>query len=156
MAQKKGKPTTIGGLAGGLKMSTSSSTVTAAAQTIDKPTPWLAYINEEIGATMYLNTTTEEVTWEKPAEGFEWGESFPNKTPHIDPEGLGNDYLEHPWVEPSLEQAIKNGEMSICLGGTGTNIIMNNRCGLTNQLICYFISLLFFLHLYLQVLYYQV
>ena len=141
MAQKRGKPTVatdIAGVTGGLELRTKSiAKPNAAMRQLAKEeadgatTPWIAYINESIGSTMYYNTLTEQTTWEKP-RSFVWGENFPGRTPSVDPEGLGNDYLETPWVKPSLEQAIKNGAHGICLEGKAsfwTNISDMNSIG---------------------------
>jgi len=124
MAQKKGKPT-VADLSGGLRMRTESPRINpidnnataAAAATRQNTSPWLAFINEDVGSTMYYNTLTEETTWQKPAQGFQWGETFPGRTPSLDPEGLGNNYLDTPWVQPSLEQAMQSGRRGVCLEG---------------------------------------
>lgn len=90
---------------------------------LDLPTsesPWLAYLNEDVGRVVYYNTQTEETTWKKPDEGFTWGESFEGRTPTVDPECLGDDYLESEWVPPSLEEARLNGKRSVCLQREGS------------------------------------
>ena len=79
--------------------------------------PWLAFISEDVGMTMYYNTLTEETTWREPAVGFTWGESHPGRTPMLDPESLGDDYLDSAWVEPSLDTALEAGRKSVCLQG---------------------------------------
>ena len=72
------------------------------------------------GRILYDNTQTEETTWKKPEEGFTWGESFEGRTPTVDPECLGDDYLESEWVPPSLEEARSSGKRSVCLQGEGS------------------------------------
>ena len=110
----------------------------------------------DVGTTMYYNTLTEETTWKAPKEGFEWGEEFPGRTPSIDPENLGNDYLDTPWVKPSLEQAVQSGALGICLQGKAplwTSISDMNSIGESGIVYFHFLKTLLSTYFVMSLLY---
>ena len=171
MAQKKGRPSPGKGkpnpvirddhLTGGLHMRTGAQPKTNTATEYlraheNTTSPWLAFLNEDVGTTMYYNTDTEETTWDVPADGFQWGEAFPGRTPTVDPEGLGNDYLETPWVKPSLEQAMKYGARGVCLDGRAslwTKISDMNSIGEAGQVYFQFLKTLLSTYFIMSLLY---
>ena len=68
--------------------------------------PWIAFTDGKTGHVIYQNTITEETTWEEPAEGYTWVDSFPDRSmPVSDPEHLGANYLDSDWLGPSAESA---------------------------------------------------
>eukprot|EP00943_MAST-04B_sp_MAST-4B-sp1_P005882 g5882.t1 len=85
---------------------------------------WTAFYESTTGRAVYFNEVTNEQTWEKPLNAIiTWvdEDSFAGeKCPNFDPENLGQDYLDTPWVKPSIEAAVHFHNRSISLNGKGS------------------------------------
>jgi hypothetical protein len=73
---------------------------------------WIAYHDDVTGFPVYYNTYTESKTWNKPQNAeITWTQPATyGNVPDYDPENLGHDYLDHPFIEPSIDRA-KNFQM---------------------------------------------
>ena len=68
--------------------------------------PWYAFADADTGYPVYFNQKTEERTWKKPNESFQFMDGTMPSGLSIDPEMLGEDFMDHPFMEPSEEHAI--------------------------------------------------
>ena len=68
--------------------------------------PWYAFADADTGYPVYFNQKTEERTWKKPNAPFQFMDGTMPSGLSIDPEMLGEDFMDHPFMEPSEEHAI--------------------------------------------------
>lgn len=107
---------------------------------------WIGFYESTTGRAVYVNELTDEHTWEKPINvKIKWvdEDSFNGENcPNFDPEHLGQDYLDTPWIKPNFEAAIHFHNRSIALNGQGnffTPIVDMDDLGSGVQSYLYFV-----------------